>query len=326
MISIMIAVKDEEKYIERCLNSLIEQDFPKDGYEILVADGGSKDRTREKVGQIAKKTENPKIILLDNPGIYPPAGWNEVVKNCNGEFVVIFGGHSTAPKDFVEKNWETWTKYSKEIDNLAGVGGRYETPSFETFTQKAGYVLLNSFFSGSSSHKRIEKPKITRTIVFGMYKKDIIEKIGGFEGSMKTGGDLEVNLRLTKNGYRILTNPDITFDYYPRTTFERLLKQVWNYGVAKGRFLRRGYFIPKALIAPLFLIYVLGLALFSGYTFYLAIIILYLLANMAFSLYNAINHRDLGLFFTLPILYSYVHISSGISVILGYLFGKKFYW
>ncbi|MDD5022726.1 MAG: glycosyltransferase [Candidatus ainarchaeum sp.] len=324
-ISILIASKDEEKYIEKCLDSLIEQDFPKNEYEILVIDGKSKDRTREIVNEIIKKNKKSNIRLLHNEKIIPPAAWEVGLENARGEFILIFGSHSTAPKDFLKKNWETWEKYNKKISDLAGVGGRYIIKEFENFTQKLGYVLLNSFFSGSSGHKRIETTRETKTIVFGMYKKEIIKKIGGFDDDLKIGGDLEINLRLNKLRYKLITNPNIEFDYYPRSDFKKMLKQIWNYGIAKGLFLRKGYFIPKAIIAPLFLVYFLGLLLFSDLLVYIIPILVYVILNFLFSIYNSIKHGEIRFLITLPLLYFYVHLSSGISIILGYLIKQEGY-
>jgi|GEM_PF-5423022 len=323
MISILLAVRNEEDYIEKCLESLLNQDFPKNNYEILVADGNSSDRTRAIVKRISSETKNPKITLLENPEIVPSSGWNVCLKEAKGDFILLFGGHATIPRDFLTRNMKTWNKYSKEVDNLAGIGGRYTIGKFETFTPKLGYVLLNSVFSGSSSHKRIEKPRLTNTVVFGLYKKDIIEKAGGFEDNLKNGGDLEINLRLRKKGYKLLTDPGIQFNYFPRTTFKKMLKQIWNYGIVKGMFLRRGYFIPKALIAPVFLVYALGLFLFSNFTIYLIPAAAYLTLNILFSLFNSIKHRDIRFLIALPFLYFYTHISSGISIIFGCILGKK---
>ena len=47
MISVVIPSFNEEERIERCLVSLTKQDFPRNDYEIIVVDGGSKDKTRE---------------------------------------------------------------------------------------------------------------------------------------------------------------------------------------------------------------------------------------------------------------------------------------
>ena len=55
---------NEEPYIERCLRSLLRQDYPAERMEILVADGGSRDKTRAIINRIV--AEDPRVCLLDN--------------------------------------------------------------------------------------------------------------------------------------------------------------------------------------------------------------------------------------------------------------------
>ncbi len=326
MISIIIAVKNEEKYIERCLQSLIDQDFPKDQYEIIVVDGRSTDETKKIVKEISGRIRRPGISLYENPGIIPPAGWNVGLVKAEGDFILLFGGHATAPKDFLSRNWKTWEEFSKIYDNLSAVGGLYKIVSFENFTQKLNFVLLTSPFSGSNAYKRTNGTRVTTTTVYGMYKRQIVKEGGGFDESLKTGGDLEFNLRLGRKGYIMVTNSRINHFYNPRTNFMRMLKQIWNYGIAKGTLLRRGYPLPKAVLAPLFSAYFLSVILLFWLPFYWLPIIPYTFLNLAFSAHHSIKERDMRLLLALPLLYFYAHFSSGISIALGYLFRGWAHW
>jgi hypothetical protein len=222
---------------------------------------------------------------------------------------------------------ESWDKYSKEIDNLAAVGGSYDVPRLESFAQKLGYILLNSVFSGSNPRQRIKEPKVISTIMWSLYKTEIVKKVGGFEDDLKNGGDLEFNLRLGRHGYKLLLNPEIKFNYVPRKDFVRMLKQVWNYAVAKGIFLTRGYPLYKAAIAPLFFLYVISLPILALIAPPLLLpMALYIILDLLFSLYNSLKHRDIRLLLTLPLMYFYVHFSSGLAVLLGMIFKKRFFW
>ena len=70
VVSIVIPCRNEEKYIGRCLDSVIEQDYPKDKMEILVVDGMSEDRTRKIINKYIKKYSF--IKLLENPEKFTP--------------------------------------------------------------------------------------------------------------------------------------------------------------------------------------------------------------------------------------------------------------
>ena len=46
MLSVIVPIYQEEKYIAKCIDSMLNQDYPKDDLEIILVDGMSKDRTR----------------------------------------------------------------------------------------------------------------------------------------------------------------------------------------------------------------------------------------------------------------------------------------
>ena len=55
MISVVCPIYNEEKYIAKCIDSILEQDFPHDDMEVLFVDGMSSDRTREIVLEYTEK-------------------------------------------------------------------------------------------------------------------------------------------------------------------------------------------------------------------------------------------------------------------------------
>ncbi|MFM7151110.1 MAG: glycosyltransferase, partial [Gemmataceae bacterium] len=74
VVSVVVPVRNEEAFIEKTLLQLLSQDFPANGYEIIVADGRSTDTTREVVARLAERHSN--LILVDNPGLWSSRGRN----------------------------------------------------------------------------------------------------------------------------------------------------------------------------------------------------------------------------------------------------------
>ena len=101
-ISIVIPVRNEEKFISQTLNQLIGQDYPQNRLEILVVDGMSEDNTREVVCGIASKVSWVK--LLENPNKLSSSGRNIGIKNSQGEIVFFVDGHCYIPNDLLLKN------------------------------------------------------------------------------------------------------------------------------------------------------------------------------------------------------------------------------
>jgi len=65
LVTIAMPCLDEAGHIEACLRSVQAQTYPRDRVEILVADGGSTDGTREILARLA--AEDPRIRVVDNP-------------------------------------------------------------------------------------------------------------------------------------------------------------------------------------------------------------------------------------------------------------------
>src|SRR5687767_11928259 len=100
-VSVVIPARDEERYIESCLKSVLAQDYPADLLEILVVDGRSKDGTRPIVEALARV--HPRLRLLDNPQRLIPNALNLGIRASRGSIVVRVDGHSVIDPDYVSR-------------------------------------------------------------------------------------------------------------------------------------------------------------------------------------------------------------------------------
>src|ERR1035437_9232288 len=91
-VSVVIPVFNEERQIAACLNSVLAEDYPADLYEVIVAEGGSTDRTRAIVEAIVQR--HAKVHLIDNPGQLQAAGLNRAIIASQGSVVARQDGHA----------------------------------------------------------------------------------------------------------------------------------------------------------------------------------------------------------------------------------------
>jgi len=306
LISVIIPCLNEEKHIGRCLDSVINQDYPKEKFEILVIDGMSKDKTREMVSNYNKKYPSSK--LLDNPKIITPSAMNIGIKNSKGEIIIKMDAHSVYEKDYISK----CVKHLRE-SGADNVGGVLKTlPSKNNLIAKAIAFSLSHFFGASGSYFRmgVDKPREVDTVAFGCYWKKIFDKIGLFDERMAKIEDLELNFRLRKAGGKIILFPDIKASYYPSPdNLKDFFKHNFTDGVWATYPLKFG-FVSGSLRHYIPLIFVLTLPLS---------IWPYILLSLFFSAQIAIQEKVLRYFFLMPIVFFSRHFSYGLGSVFGLL-------
>jgi len=98
-VSIIIPCRNEEKYIGKCLDFIIAQDYPQDKLEVLVVDGRSKDRTKEIIEKYNK--QYPFVKLLDNLRKVVSTALNIRIKETKSEIIIRMNAHNVYGKDYI---------------------------------------------------------------------------------------------------------------------------------------------------------------------------------------------------------------------------------
>lgn len=319
-VSIIIACRNEEKFISGCLDSIIANDYPKEKLEVLVVDGMSEDRTREILKKYQKRYSF--IKLLDNPKKIIPSALNIGIKNSKGEIIIRMGSHAKYRKDYVLKCVECLKKY--KADNVGGVVKTI--PAQNTIVAKAIAISLSHPFGAGGSYFRlgVDKPKWVDTVFSGCYKKEIFKKIGIFNENLERSQDMEFNLRLKRAGGKILLVPSIISYYYPKANlkdffihnFEDGIWAVYPLKFVKMP-LRLRHYIPFIFVSSLLGTGLLGIFLPIFFWFFISIICFYSLTAIYFSIKTAIKEKDIRFLFLLPITFATRHIGYGLGSISG---------
>lgn len=317
LVSIIIPCRNEEKFIGRCLDSIIAQDYPRDKFEVLVVDGMSEDKTREILRDYAERYSF--IRLLDNPKKITPCALNIGIKNARGEIIMRMDAHATYEKDYISK----CVKYLNEY-NADNVGGIMVTlPRNETFIGKAiAMVLSHPFGVGNSAFRTgAKEPKWVDTVFGGCYKREVFDKIGLFNENLTSTQDMEFNLRLKKAGGKILLHPDIVSYYYTRSDFKSFCKNNLRNGLWVILPFKFSKIIPVSLRHLIPFIFVLSiivsgvLSFFSSIFFWLFLLIVgfYSLTNLYFSFKIALRKKNIKYLVVIPVLFAALHIGYGLG-------------
>jgi len=86
-VSVIIPVRNEARYIEACLRSLLRGGYPAARWEIILADGMSTDGTREIIARVAADAAVP-IYIADNPRGTIPHALNLAIAGARGEIII----------------------------------------------------------------------------------------------------------------------------------------------------------------------------------------------------------------------------------------------
>jgi glycosyltransferase involved in cell wall biosynthesis len=321
-VSVLLACRNEEKYIARCLDSILVNDYPKDRLEILVMDGMSMDRTRGIVHEYAKRCAS--LRLLDNPARSFPAAMNTGIRNSSGSLIIIAGAHAVYQPDHIS----TCVRFHQE-SGAENVGGalQVEPGADGLFAQAIAAGLASRFGSGNSHVKTgVQEPIWADTAAFGCYRRELFDKIGMFDERLLGSSDLDLNRRLRIAGGKILLVPDVVVRYFADATWSAF----WRHNFADGfwvtyvlKFGSRAWswrhWIPFALVASLIVTLALS---FFGHGFiwiFLAILGSYAVANIGASAKMAVRKRKGELLLLLPGTFAGRHFAFGAGTSFGLL-------
>jgi cellulose synthase/poly-beta-1,6-N-acetylglucosamine synthase-like glycosyltransferase len=249
-ISIVVPIRNEEATIERLARSLLDQDYPHDRYEILMADGGSTDGTR----QILERVDvERRIRVLDNPGRTAPAALNVAIAQAAGEIVTRVDGHSFVAPDYLSR-----VVAVMETSGESVVGGPVRMLADTPFRKALVEALYAKIAVGSVPYRTLDTRAYVESLQTGSFRRAVLDTVGPFDESLAVVEDLDMNTRIRKAGFRLLLDPSIRFWYLPRPSLVALWKQIYTVGLVKARILRKHpdifkwkYVLPSAFVIAL---------------------------------------------------------------------------
>lgn len=251
IITVIIPVYNEERYIEGCLSSLSHQTFPVDQIECLLIDGKSTDKTL----LLAEKYRDliPRLKIIVNDERKTPCALNLGIQKASGKYILRLDAHAIFPSEYIEKC--VFYLENTDADNVGGFA----------ITNGKGYVgtaiakMLSSRFGVGSSEFRIQGVSgYVDTVPFGAFRREIFDKVGLFDTELLRSEDNDINARIRAVGGKIYLADDINFTYYCRNTVKEVLIMALKNGNALFRTLCRNpramsirHFIPFAFLLSL---------------------------------------------------------------------------
>ncbi len=275
---------------------------------------------KETVSNLDFDKKNYEVII--KVGKNPSLNRNNGAKEAKGEILCFLDDDAKIEKNILKKAEEFFNKYNIDI-----LGGPQLTPIDDKYFAKTSGYAMADFFCTVNMSNRYKKGKLnlnadenSLTSAICFVKKNVFDKLKGFNLNLFPGEDPEFFFRAKKYGYKIAYSPDIFIYHRRRPTLNGLWKQFSNYGftrVKKERSLNEKinflYLLPS-----IFLIYILLLIplLFISLVFIMPLLF-YILIIIISGLKQIIAYNDLKAIFLLPFIYPLIHISYGYGLLRG---------
>ncbi len=217
-VTVAIPAYNEEKNIKETINSVLNLDYPKDKFELVIVNDGSTDKTEETVKEIIRNREDFNIKLFSQKNSGKGAALNKALFIAKGEFFAPLDADSTIRGDALKKILPVFAD-----ENTAAVLPLMKVKDPKSILQRLQWCeyLINLFY------KKLMASLDCIHVApgpFSTYRKSVIKQLGGFDENNLTE-DLEITLRLQKHNYKIvqLFNTEV-YTKSPRT-FKELYKQ-----------------------------------------------------------------------------------------------------
>ena len=281
LISVVIPVRNEEHHIGAVLDRLLEQNYPRDRMEIIVADGNSTDRTAEVVKGYAASN----VTCVLNPAQLSSAGRNVGIRKSRGDIIMFIDGHCEIPSR---------TLLMDTVEILARAGAdclarpQPLTVSKSSVTQKAIAAARASVLghgTDSTIFNTTYEGPVDPTSSGAVYLREVFGRIGFYNEAFDACEDVEFNHRIKRAGMKCWISPKLTVNYHPRNTLGQLFRQMMRYGIGRARLskLHPDAFTIAQLIPAIFVVAVpfgafLSLLLPQLLFFYAAFLACYLVA------------------------------------------------
>jgi succinoglycan biosynthesis protein ExoA len=255
---VVVPCLNEEQALPFLLTQLLDDNA---STLIIVADGGSTDRSLAIVADFAERHD--RIHLVDNPKRLQSAGVNAAVKAFakDHDWLVRVDAHCSYPNRYVQRLLDAARRHGADTVVVPMV--TQGTTCFQIAAAAAQNSVLGT---GGSAHRHVGKGRFVDHGHHALFRLESFRRVGGYDESFSHNEDAELDQRLLANACKIWLEPDAALIYAPRSAPVALFRQYFNYGRGRARTVRKHGLRLKLrqsaplLIAPAIIMAVAGVA------------------------------------------------------------------
>lgn len=223
-VSVVMPVLDEERHLRTAVAHVLAQDDDYPGeIELVMALGPSRDATDEIAAELA--AADPRVRTVPNPSGKTPAALNRAIEAARHDVVVRVDGHAMLTGDYVR------TAVRLLADTGAdNVGGIMHAEGVTGFEQAVAAAMTSPLGVGNARFHTGGAAGEAETVYLGVFRRQTLDKLGGYDESFVRAQDWELNWRIRQAGGKIWFSPELRVSYRPRPNLRALARQYLHYG------------------------------------------------------------------------------------------------
>ena len=247
-ISFVMPVRDEQKYLKSAVESVFAQSVPGQ-MELILAVAPSEDQTMAIATELQSEF-GQRLQIVENPEGITPVALNLAIAKAKYEVVLRVDAHSELS--------EGYASMAVEILNQTGaanVGGMMVAKGKSDFQSAVAFGYNDRIGLGGGAFHVGGEAGPKETVYLGVFRKSVLDELGGFDAAWVRGQDWELNQRIRKAGYQVWFDSRLQVGYYPRSTWEDLAKQFFKTGRWRGALTRKNpgdssvrYWVPPMVV------------------------------------------------------------------------------
>jgi succinoglycan biosynthesis protein ExoA len=292
-IVVILPTLNEEAHIENVITALLRNDPFAQRCSVVVADGGSTDKTAQIVTQLMHKY--PNLSLAHNAGRTQAAAMNMLLEPAYDAFEVIVrcDVHAAYPSGFVSGVTECIFLHGAAsivipMDAIANTNG--------CFQRGLVWIADTKLGAGGAAHRGGASSGYCHHGHHAAFRMSDFRRLGGYDTHFVANEDAEYDHRLIQSGKHIWMTAENRIGYFPRTSLKRLWKQYYNYGKGRAQTCLKHRIrpSPRALIPAVHtVLLILSVIAMPFSALFLIWPIIYMVVVLVAGIWTSLHHRSL---------------------------------